>query len=388
MKKYILILLASILMVFNSVCYSSKVIKIAILDNFKYQKYVTTKYKKYYVEGLEVAVVRAKELGYSVEYKIFQYDQNPLSVISEIPSLLAWNPDFIIGPRDSNKFLMLSPYIQDTLTISPFATSSAVKDMPSNFASNTLADKFEAKAIFNFINWKFKNRNIVIITEADCKSCNDVSHELTRIWLQKTNLRPYIKYFTSQQASVTPLCDLLKFSNENSIFVLVNNAHISAVLMARIAQMYSESAYKTVFVGGDGWGSWQDTEVGKLGDVKKYKAYHVVPWGLEICSDDITNFKRRFKALHGEEVSNKLSYVVYQTAMSVISSYRLYGKGARDSVRNDILYGYKMAILKNGYWYKPTDYLVYEIYNKGNYPSSLVNVTANKVSGFMCGKYE
>lgn len=127
--------------------YAKETIKIAIIDNFKYQKYVTTKYKKYYLNGLNLALNQAKSDGLLTTYKIFQYNQDPLSIINIIPDVIKWNPDVIIGPRDSNKFLMLPLYIKDVLTVSPFATSPAVSKMPRNFFSVTLSDSFEARAM-------------------------------------------------------------------------------------------------------------------------------------------------------------------------------------------------------------------------------------------------
>jgi hypothetical protein len=40
--------------------HSSETMKIAIVDNFKYQKYVTTKYKDYYLEGVNIALEYGK----------------------------------------------------------------------------------------------------------------------------------------------------------------------------------------------------------------------------------------------------------------------------------------------------------------------------------------
>lgn len=201
MKNTIRILIVLTLIFSGASGYAKENIKIAIIDNFKYQKFVTTKYKEYYLKGLTLALEQTKNAGVLTTYKIFQYNQEPLSIINIMPDVIKWNPDVIIGPRDSNKFLMLSPYIKDMLTISPFATSLAVSKMPKNFFSVTLPDSFEARAMYNFVKWKFPKKDVIVLTEADCKSCNDVSEEFIKIWLQNKNEKPYQQYYISQQAA-------------------------------------------------------------------------------------------------------------------------------------------------------------------------------------------
>lgn len=56
MKNIIRILIALTLILPRSYGYAKETIKIAIIDNFKYQKYVTTKYKEYYLKGLTFAL--------------------------------------------------------------------------------------------------------------------------------------------------------------------------------------------------------------------------------------------------------------------------------------------------------------------------------------------
>jgi hypothetical protein len=52
MKILIRILISLTLMLLGISSQAQEIIKVAIIDNFKYQKYVTTKYKDYYLEGL------------------------------------------------------------------------------------------------------------------------------------------------------------------------------------------------------------------------------------------------------------------------------------------------------------------------------------------------
>ena len=160
---------------FFSQSYAETTIKLAIIDNFHYQKFVTTRYKEYYLLGLDLAVIEAKKNGINIKYKIFQYDDEPLSILGKIPELVEWKPDLILGPRDSNRFLLLAHYIKNTLTLSPFATSTDIKNMPDNFYTIPLLSDYEAVAIYDFIHFNFKNKSAFILTESDCKSCMDVS---------------------------------------------------------------------------------------------------------------------------------------------------------------------------------------------------------------------
>lgn len=374
MKNIIRILTALTLILFGTSHAKKELIKIAIVDNFKYQKYVTTKYKEYYLEGLSVALDQANSNGLLIKYKIFQYHHEPLSIIDIIPEVIGWNPDVIIGPRDSNKFLMLAPYIRNILTISPFATSLAVNKMPNNFFSLTLSDTFEAKAIYNFITWKFPKKDVIVLTEADCKSCNDVSEEFIKIWLKNKHSKPYQQYYLSQQGATLKIADVIRNNNGRKIIIIPNNAHDSAVLIARISQFSSK---ETIFIGGDGWGSWKDTEVGKLGNLINYSAYHIVPWGFEACTEDVKKFKERYEKKFKKQPDNKLSYIAYQTAMSIILSYTQYGRSLKGNTKDNLLQGYKLALTKNKYWHNPIDYLVYNIHSNQNVIYALVNPITN-----------
>jgi len=73
MKNSIRTLTVLMLILFGTCSHAKESIKIAIVDNFKYQKYVTTKYKEYYLEGFNVALDQAKKSGLLMKYKIFQY---------------------------------------------------------------------------------------------------------------------------------------------------------------------------------------------------------------------------------------------------------------------------------------------------------------------------
>jgi len=67
MKNIKKIFFSLFLTLISQASYSLETIKLAILDNFKYQKYVTTKYKDYYLQGLSVAINEAQKKGIIIE---------------------------------------------------------------------------------------------------------------------------------------------------------------------------------------------------------------------------------------------------------------------------------------------------------------------------------
>lgn len=339
-------------------------LKIAILDNFKYQNYVTTRYKDYYIEGLNVAQTDAKQYKINIEYKIFQYNESQLSIFEQIPKVEAWKPDIIIGPRDSNKFLMLSHYFKGILVLSPFATSTSIKLMPKNFFSMTLDDCVESQAIYQFIQSRYFSIDAVVFSETDCKSCNDVSTLLKNRWIKfKNQSIQKIDYLSGEGEFIRLNPSQLK----NKIIIISGTAHDSAVLMARISHLFNT---KTIFIGGDGWGAWKDTEVGKLGDINHYEAYHISPWALELNSTSIKLFKHKYLKIIKKPLEDKLSYIIYRTVMSSIVALCV-------NSGDDVLKSYQNALMKDKFWFKPTEYMVYKIKAGINEPYMVVNIVKN-----------
>lgn len=116
-------------------------IKVAVLENLKFEKLSTDKYANDYMDGLLTAVDAAKKDGYAVEIQTFFYGKEPLAILKQIPEVKAWQPDIIIGPRSSSLFLMLKDQFSDVLVLSPFATATEVAALPDNFYSMTLPQR-------------------------------------------------------------------------------------------------------------------------------------------------------------------------------------------------------------------------------------------------------
>ena len=364
-------------LMFFSQSYAETTIKLAIIDNFHYQKFVTTRYKEYYLLGLDLAVIEAKKNGINIKYKIFQYDDEPLSILGKIPELVEWKPDLILGPRDSNRFLLLAHYIKNTLTLSPFATSTDIKNMPDNFYTIPLLSDYEAVAIYDFIHFNFKNKSAFILTESDCKSCMDVSKKILSTWKRNSTKTIGQNFYASSNSSNIDLNEKLNSIDGNQIIILPNLAHNTAYFMEKISGFFSKG--KTTFVGGDGWGDWKDTEVGKLGADNLYEAYHIVPWSLDVALPGVSEFYQKYKTYYNETPKNKLSFVIYRTILSATTAYRQNQDQFKGDYRYKLMESYKKSLAQDPCWFKPTQYVVYKIKNKKNCVYALINPVSHSV---------
>ena len=142
-------------------------IRVAVLDNLKFEKLSTDKYANDYMDGLLTAVDAAKKNGYAVEIQTFFYDKEPLAILKKVPDVKAWNPDIIIGPRSSSLFLMLKNQFADVLVLSPFATATEVAALPDNFYSMTLPNEYFTQAVVNIVRDRFPSSAVTPIGEVD-----------------------------------------------------------------------------------------------------------------------------------------------------------------------------------------------------------------------------
>src|SRR5207244_2785794 len=100
-------------------------IRVAVLDALQSQKFASAKYEEDYFHGLQVAIDELAQAGLNVEVKRFIADKPPTAVLSHAKAIRTWRPDAIIGPRSSNRFLLLRNEFTDTLVLSPMATADA-----------------------------------------------------------------------------------------------------------------------------------------------------------------------------------------------------------------------------------------------------------------------
>lgn len=332
-------------------------IKLAILDNLQSQKLSSQKYEQDYLEGLNLALERAEKKGIKFEHKNFFYNGKvDLSILEQIEKVKAWKPDIVIGPRSSNKFLVLEKHFKGVLVLSPLATASEVSKMPDNFYSISLPNEYGAIAMANLINRDFEGKTLFKIIEADYSYSVDFAKQL------ENNLGrsiPGTQYLRNDVEKIG-IEKLLNGYKKGSLIVLPNSSYASGVLMGRISDFLKKR--DIVFLGGDSWGSWKASYTGKVKSKFNYIGYRMSPWTLEGKSKDILVFKKDFQKKFKKEPTGTISYIAYQTLNSITDVLKN-KKGGYD--REGILKSYQKTLNKNPNWYRPVEYAVFKLNQNG-----------------------
>ncbi len=364
-KKIFVILLS--LFFYSSICFSAeneKLIRIAILDNFNFQPNITNQYDKYYLEGIDAAVYAAKEKKIKVEYKVFRYSRDALAILKIIPDVNSWRPDVIIGPRNSNMFLTIQNSFKNILVLSPYASSSSVEYMPKNYYSLSLPDKYTAQAISVFLQKKYPTNGLFSIVEADCKNCVDISHELNGIYHKRSPGISFIENFFLQ-GSVKDL-NIEKTLNgykKDDVIFLPNTSYASTILMVRITNYL---ARPMIFFGADDWGSWRNSEVGKLKADYPYYGVRVTAWSLDSSYKLKDEFFKNFKKLHHQMPVDAVSMLAYATVGSIIAALNQYPDAVVTDIKTEILNSYMSALKMDKNWYRQSEYKFYKTDNTGD----------------------
>lgn len=334
----------------------SQPIRVAIIDSFAYQKFVTTKYKSFYEKGLKLAKAKSQTAGFALKTKIFQYDNNDLSIFKKIEQVKKWKPDVVIGPRDSNHFLLLKGKFKDVFVISPFATSILIPKMGKNFYSLTYDDQFTSNVFEKFIKKHFPGSHLKIIANAECKSCIELSQNLSN----KFNKISSLNTFIPNNIANLDLDNLLKTSKnfKNIVFILPNDAHSSAVLMSRITDNQNK---KSFFIGGDGWGQWEDTEVGKLPATFPYEAYHLTPWSIKKKTIHNAGFINYYKKTFNSHPKDTLSFIIYNTVTTITDLAARNDNCSASNIKKKILCSFLIATKTNYNSLKHSEYFAFKI---------------------------
>lgn len=338
-------------------------IKLAIIDNFKYQinSGGILSYSSQYVNGIEAAKYFANKAHTPIQYKIFTYGQNPLDVLSVIPSVKSWNPDVIIGPRSSNIFLLLNNQFKNNILIlSPLATSPELSKLPSNFYSTSLPDQYVANAITDYIKKTYSSKGLFSIIQADCKNCVDLSELVeNRYCLQNHIAHLNSHYFIEQNVKQLNMSKLLSGYHNGDLILMANLSYDSAILMPSIVNYLKKPI---VFIGSDDWGSWDNTETGKINANYYYEGIHFTPWGFEIKTKELKDFLNYYNTLFNAFPKDMTSYESYNAAISMISALQQYGSSCPNQKNRDkILCAYSAALKNNPNWYRPKIYAVYRL---------------------------
>lgn len=339
-------------------------LKVAVLDNLLNEKLSSDNYINFYILGLKSAKLSSIEKGINIEYKTFFYDSSPLAIFKMVPQVNNWHPDLIIGPRDSYNFLLLKNEFNNILVISPYATASEVTTMPSNFYSMSRPDKYSAEAILDLVESKFPNKGVFCVIEADCKSCVDVG----KIFIQKyKKIHPNESIITSnflnEDANILDIKKLMKGYKKNQIVLLPDQSVSSGILMMRITNYLKQD--NTVFIGGDGWGSWKSGAPGKFQSVKNYIGYRVVPWSLDVPDAEFNQFNEFFYRTFHFSPPDHITYIIYRTLNSVVAALEKYPAPKPDNMQQQVLYSYRLAIKNDPNWFRPNKFAIYSVNTQG-----------------------
>lgn len=363
-NRLFLVLSILTLLVGNTAIAQSRTLKVAILENLKIEKLSTDKYATDYMDGIQVASKAATESNINVEVQTFFYGKEPLAIIEKVPEVKAWNPDLVIGPRSSSLFLMLRDHFKDTLVLSPFATANDVADLPQNFYSLTLPNKFFTQAVLNMIVAQFPKKALAPIIEVDCKNCMDFAAAIeTSAKASGVVVRDRVTYLNKSAESV-PIESLAANVQATDIVLLPNTSYTSGAVVARLADHLKRS--ELVVIGGDGWGDWTSSYVGKVKSQFSYAGYRVTPWSFESSDERTQRFVREFKALKGTAPTGTAALLSYSTLNSALDALKVY-KVASDkrSIRDQVLAAFTMARSKDSNFRRPIKYAIYRVTQDG-----------------------
>jgi hypothetical protein len=342
----------------------SAIIKVAILDNLKFEKLSTDKYANDYMDGLLTASDVAKEDGYVVEIKTFFYDKEPLAILKKVPEAKAWNPDIVIGPRSSSLFLMLKDQFNDVLVLSPFATATEVSAMPDNFYSMTLPNEYFTQAVVNIVRDRFPKAAVSPIGEVDCKNCTDfIAAFASAAAGVNLTVRPSTTFLNKSAESAAPE-ELLTHYKKGDVILLPNTSYTSGTLVGRISDHLKDNSI--TFIGGDGWGDWSSSYVGKVKSAFAYSAYRATPWSLDATDARAVSFKEQFKKYRKVEPTGAVSLLSYSTLSAPIKAFASHRPASKATpVREQILEAFKAARRNDPNYGRPTKYVVYKVTQAG-----------------------
>lgn len=354
----------AVLGTYGQVFAQPKSIKVAVLENLKFEKLSTDKYANDYMDGLLTAVDAAKLDGYNIEIQTFFYDKEPLSILKKVPDVKAWNPDIIIGPRSSSLFLMLKDQFSDILVLSPFATATEVSSMPDNFYSMTLPNEYFTQAVVNIVRDRFPKSAVAPIGEVDCKNCTDFITAFTDA-AETSNLivRPPTTFLNKNAESAAP-DELLANYKKGDVILLPNTSYTSGTLVGRISDYLKDNSI--VFVGGDGWGDWTSSYVGKVKSSFTYSAYRATPWSLDATDARAKQFRDEFKKYRKAEPSGAVSLLSYSTLAAALKALAHNNHASTStSMRIQILEAFKVARRQDKNYDRPIKYAVYKVNQSG-----------------------
>ncbi|WP_119343421.1 type 1 periplasmic-binding domain-containing protein [Facilibium subflavum] len=337
-----------------------RTIKVAVLDNFHFQPFITTQYGEHYLQGIALAATDFRRYGYTLSYRVFSYDRShPLAILKAVKEVNTWHPDLILGPRNSNMFFLISSQFKKVLVLSGFATADALSALPKNYYSLVFPDKILSCLMYHYISTHYPKQNVYAIVENNCKNCVNFANEFARYYNSAHSDPMVIKTYISTDMASINLHQLLS-DYHGGLILLPNTAYSSALLMVKITNYLQQSV---VFLGGDDWGMWQDTEVGKLKADKPYYGLHFTPLTLAAEKDEkLARFKKAYWNFYREIPDNPAAFLSYNALESVLAALRQFPNNhPSSSMAANILASYQRARHAYPNWYRLDTYSVFKL---------------------------
>lgn len=301
--------------------YSNTVVKVALVDQLMSQKLSSINYAQDYMKGISTAISAIhSKFGIQIILKTFPYGKTYLGPLKVMPAVAKWQPNVVIGPRSSSKFLLLKPYFKKILVISPFATSGQVYRLPGNFYSMSLSDKYMGAAIASFALKHFSDSHGALILDAvDCLSCHTVASRIR--YFYKHHAKHKIVIWRSFIGNNVEHVDIKKLTvgwkNRYLIFS-TNISYVSGVLITRIANYLNKR--NLVFLGADEWGKHEVGYIGQLKTKHPFSAYHLQDWSLTHGNADLSLFKKYYARIYKKAPTDPVSYASFHALFSVFST--------------------------------------------------------------------
>jgi hypothetical protein len=336
-------------------------IKLAILDsaNMPQKLSLWSEYQNSYISGITTAAQDAKKYGFHIQYKPFFYGTEPLDVLDQIPKVQAWQPDLILGPHYSNQFLLLRKYFPEIMVLSSYASDPDIEKLPKNFYSLCLPIASLAKAMNQFIHERFPEKNVLVMTQADCKECMNLS----KLFISTHNkFLPTQKIsdskFLQDEVETLDVKSIIK-NHENDVIVLIPPTYyIYNILINRIANTMPEKHF--VFITDvDNWGNSKEGSL-KGQHLFNFQSYRIVPATFSQYAPEFNNFIKSYYQLYHTRPSDAVSYMTYITVMSAVHAMQKF-PNSTTVTRKKLLSSYLSALKKDPNWYRPENYTVYHL---------------------------
>ncbi len=342
-------------------------IKVALVDQLMSQKLSSIDYANDYMKGIKTAIIAAdKNFHIQVALKRFSYRKGYLGPITIIDKVNSWNPDFIIGPRSSTKFLLLEPFFKKILVVSPIATANRVYNMPKNFYSMSLPDSYMAKSMVTFALKNFpKSKGTIILDAADCISCHNVAHHIFQYYKSHAYKKKVIsRSFIGNNVETINIKQLVKGWKPGYLICSPNISYVSGVLVSRVTDFLDREGL--VFLGGDEWGKHEVGFIGQLKTKYPFVAYHLQDWSLNHGGKDLEVFNKTYTKVFKVKATDPISYASFHGLYSVLSVLNAKTLLSKSNKREYILRQFQSYISKHNNAFRQVYYVFYKWNHQSN----------------------